>query len=595
MKHKNNAYSVLNGSITNVATAITLATGTGSRFPTDNFKVTLIGYDGNGNENAWEICLCTSRTGDILTVQRGQEGTTAVAWANATRIENRVTADTLDSTLEPTITAGTTSQYWRGDKTWRDFFTDVRAATLTGLSTATNAVITATDTVLSALGKLQKQVSDNLTTLTTHTGNTSNPHSTTAAQVGAVALTGNETVAGIKTFSSTITGSISGNAGTATALQTARTINGTSFNGSANIVVDPQVDSDDTTNASHYLVFVASSTAGYQRLKEDSSLSYNPSTNTLTVASLAGNASSATTAAACSGNAATATALETARTINGTSFNGSANITTSSWGTSRTITIGSTGKAVNGSANVSWTLAEIGAIPAAGGTVTGTLNITGGANITGPLSTSTALASRLSFVSETANGSTDVSAIPNGTSTRSSWTAINSSDTTNHGFFSFLALATDMRLWSGKSGTGTALPMTFYTDNSERMRIEADGTIKDGNGLELGWKTLPQNSQSLAYTLVASDAGKHILHPSADTTARTFTIPSNASVAYQIGTAITFVNQNGAGALTIAITTDTMRLAGTGATGSRTLAANGIATALKVTATEWIISGTGLT
>lgn len=57
----------------------------------------------------------------------------------------------------------------------------------------------------------------------------------------------------------------------------------------------------------------------------------------------------------------TATTLATARTINGTSFNGSANITTSLWGTARTITIGSTGKSVNGSGNVSWTLAEIGA------------------------------------------------------------------------------------------------------------------------------------------------------------------------------------------------------------------------------------------
>jgi hypothetical protein len=47
--------------------------------------------------------------------------------------------------------------------------------------------------------------------------------------------------------------------------------------------------------------------------------------------------------------------------------------------------------------------------------------------------------------------------------------------------------------------------------------------------------------------------------------------------------------------MTIAITTDTMRLAGAGTTGSRTLAANGIATCLKLTATEWIISGTGLT
>lgn len=104
-----------------------------------------------------------------------------------------------------------------------------------------------------------------------------------------------------------------------------------------------------------------------------------------------------------------------------------------------------------------------------------------------------------------------------------------------------------------------------------------------------------QNSKSAAYTTVLTDSGKHILHPSADTTARTFTIDSNANVAYTIGTAITFVNQASAGVVTIAITSDTMRLAGAGTTGSRTLAANGIATALKITATEWIISGTGLT
>lgn len=106
---------------------------------------------------------------------------------------------------------------------------------------------------------------------------------------------------------------------------------------------------------------------------------------------------------------------------------------------------------------------------------------------------------------------------------------------------------------------------------------------------------IPQNSQSAAYTLVLSDANKHILHPSADTTARTFTIPANASVAFPIGTAVTFVNQNGAGVITIAITSDTMRLVGAGTTGSRTLAANGMATALKITSTEWIISGQGLT
>jgi hypothetical protein len=59
---------------------------------------------------------------------------------------------------EPAVTAGTTAQYWRGDKSWRDFATDVRAAVLTGLSTATSAVITATDSVLVAAGKLQAQI-----------------------------------------------------------------------------------------------------------------------------------------------------------------------------------------------------------------------------------------------------------------------------------------------------------------------------------------------------------------------------------------------------------------------------------------------------
>jgi hypothetical protein len=58
---------------------------------------------------------------------------------------------------------------------------------------------------------------------------------TASATASGVVTTGSQTFAGAKTFNSTITGSVSGNAGTATALQNARTINGTSFNGSANI------------------------------------------------------------------------------------------------------------------------------------------------------------------------------------------------------------------------------------------------------------------------------------------------------------------------------------------------------------------------
>ena len=117
----------------------------------------------------------------------------------------------------------------------------------------------------------------------------------------------------------------------------------------------------------------------------------------------------------------------------------------------------------------------------------------------------------------------------------------------------------------------------------------ADGTDA------VGFRNIPQNSKSADYTLVLADSGKHILHPSADTSARTFTIPANSSVAYPIGTALTFINQDSAGVVTIAITTDTMRLSPAGTTGSRTLAANGSATCIKLTATEWIISGSGLT
>lgn len=115
----------------------------------------------------------------------------------------------------------------------------------------------------------------------------------------------------------------------------------------------------------------------------------------------------------------------------------------------------------------------------------------------------------------------------------------------------------------------------------------------DGTNL-IGYRSIPQNSQSAAYTLVLGDSGKHLFHPSADTTARTWTIPANSSVAFPIGTAVTFINGTTAGVITINITADTLILAVTGATGNRTLAVNGVATAIKITSTEWIISGSGL-
>jgi len=110
----------------------------------------------------------------------------------------------------------------------------------------------------------------------------------------------------------------------------------------------------------------------------------------------------------------------------------------------------------------------------------------------------------------------------------------------------------------------------------------------------VGFRNIPVSSKSAAYTTVLADSGKVIFHPSTDANARTFTIDSNANVAYPIGTAITFINMTSQ-VVTIAITTDTMYLSAAGTTGSRSLAQYGSATAIKMTSTTWLISGSGLT
>ena len=109
-----------------------------------------------------------------------------------------------------------------------------------------------------------------------------------------------------------------------------------------------------------------------------------------------------------------------------------------------------------------------------------------------------------------------------------------------------------------------------------------------------GFMGIPINSQSASYNVILDDSGKTLYHD-AGQAAATYTIPTNANVAFTLGTAITFVNMS-ANAVTVAVTsTDVMYLSSAGTTGNRTLAQYGIATAVKITSTSWIISGNGLT
>lgn len=126
---------------------------------------------------------------------------------------------------------------------------------------------------------------------------------------------------------------------------------------------------------------------------------------------------------------------------------------------------------------------------------------------------------------------------------------------------------------------------TDITSLEQDVAIAATGTIGTDS---IGYRGAPQNAQTGAYALTLNDNGKHI-----SITTGGVTIPANASVAFPIGATVVIYNNSGS-SQTIAITSDTLRQAGTTNTGSRTLAGYGLATVVKVAATVWVISGAGL-
>ena len=107
----------------------------------------------------------------------------------------------------------------------------------------------------------------------------------------------------------------------------------------------------------------------------------------------------------------------------------------------------------------------------------------------------------------------------------------------------------------------------------------------------VGYREAPQLFQSTSYQLVLADRGKSILM---NGSSLTLTIPANAAVQFPLGTVIIIINVN-ATPLSIAITSDTLTLANSTTTGTRTLAQNGLATCVKIGTTSWLISGAGLT
>jgi hypothetical protein len=144
--------------------------------------------------------------------------------------------------------------------------------------------------------------------------------------------------------------------------------------------------------------------------------------------------------------------------------------------------------------------------------------------------------------------------------------------------------ANNVLLGNGTSALQAVAPGTAGNVLTSNGTTWTSAPATGGGG---GAVSYTQNIQSADYTLVLGDAGKQIFHPVSDTSRRTYTIPSNASVAFPIGTVVLFSVENNGQAVTVAITSDTL-VFGNGTTGNVVIPANQTLMAIKVTATKWM-------
>lgn len=297
-----------------------LGLGTASLLSAD----VVVQKDGNGNFSAGTITA--SLAGNATSSDKWKTARTinitGAATSDIKSMDGTVNTTLTVSTLDATKLTGVATVNTTGNSATATKLESARALSISGGVTAAaknfdgsipvDLVVTAIDVSKANAGTLSVVRGGTGTTTATGTGKLvldNSPALTGTPTAPTAAVSTNNTQVANTAFVQAVNASDTGSAATAVKLKTARAIGGVSFDGSADITL-PGVNSVGTQNTT--------------------------------------------------GSAAT---LTTARTINGTAFNGSVNITTANWGTARNITVGSSTKSVNGSANVSWTLPEIGAEP----------------------------------------------------------------------------------------------------------------------------------------------------------------------------------------------------------------------------------------
>jgi hypothetical protein len=259
-----------------------------------------------GNTTGSTLTKAALTAGTGITVTNGSGAITIAATNNGTVTSVTGTAPVVSSGgATPAISMAAATTSVNGYLTSTDWTTFNNKTTNTGTVTSIIAGTYLTGGTITTTGTLAVDAT-NLNT---------------ASKVVARDASGNFTAG-------TITAALSGNASTATTLQTARTINGTSFNGSANITVPANIATSATASAFKvpFANTTASTTGNYALLQDSTAtFTYNPSTNTLTAGTfsgaLSGNATTATSAtSATTATNATNTAITNDTTTNATMY-----------------------------------------------------------------------------------------------------------------------------------------------------------------------------------------------------------------------------------------------------------------------------------
>ena len=270
-------------------------------------------------------------------------------------------------------------------------------------------------------------------------------------------------------FAGPLTGAVTGNASTATILETARTIGGTSFDGSSNIAV--------ALSATATALATARTIGG---------VSFDGTSNiNLAGVNTTGNQDT-------SGNSATATALETSRTIGGTAFDGTANIVPNLSNTATTLATARTigGTSFDGSADIAIALANTATTLATARTIGGVsfngsaninlagVNTTGNQDTSGNAATATALATARTIGGTSFNGTANISIALANTAT-----TLATARTINGVSFNGSANITTLTAGTGVSVSGTAVSIgqavaTSSSPTFSNMTLSGTDSIK---------------------------------------------------------------------------------------------------------------------